>query len=99
MNGLKLTVALAVLFNLSKLGLELAHELGLMELALDQGPHAKLNNNNEENNRKAKITDEVVDEKEDVGDGTNDDEVYEIKYKHNLPYCNILSSNRERRSF
>ena len=70
-----------------------------MELTLDEWPHTELDDNNKEDNREAEVTNEVVDEKEDVGDGADDNEIYKIKYKHSLPYCNILSSNRERRSF
>ena len=77
---LELAVAVAVLFYFGKLGLELFHELGLVKLTLDEGPHAELDENNKENNRKTKIADVIINKEEDISDGANNEKIYQAKH-------------------
>ena len=76
MDGLELAVAVAVLFDLGEFRLKLTHELGLVKLALDERPHAKLDQDDKENNSEPEVTNVIIDEKEDVGDWADDNRIY-----------------------
>jgi hypothetical protein len=76
----ELAVAFAVLFDFGKLGLDFAHEAGLVELFFDKRPHGEFNDNGEDDDGKAKIANEVVDDKEEVNDRANYQKIYEFKH-------------------
>lgn len=75
LEGFELTIAVAILFDLGELGLNFAHEAGLMHLALDEGPEADFDEHGEENNGETKIADEAIDYEKDIGDWANNQHV------------------------
>lgn len=75
-----MAIPFAVFLDFGKLGLELFHELGLMKLALDERPHTEFNENNENNNRKTKIVDAVINQEEEVGNWTDNQKVDKTKH-------------------
>lgn len=56
-----LAVSFTTLFYFSEFGLDFAHEAGLVELALHEGPHTDFYDYREQDNRQTEISDEVVD--------------------------------------
>lgn len=80
LEAFELTVAVAIFLDLGEFGLELAHELGLVELTLDEWPHTKFDQNDEEDDGEAEVTNVVIDEKEDVGDGADNYEINSCKH-------------------
>ena len=75
LEGFELTVAVAVFLDFGELGLDFAHEAGLVELALHEGPKADFDEDGEEDDGKAKVADKAVDDEEDVGNRANDHHV------------------------
>ena len=76
----KLAVALAVLFNLSKFGLDLAHQASLAELLFEQRPHGDFDDDGEDDDGDTEVADEVEGHEEEVDNGADDDHVYEFKH-------------------
>ena len=72
LEGLELAVAVAVFLDFGELGLDFAHEAGLVELALGEGPEADFDEDGEEDDGEAEVADETVDDKKDVGNRAND---------------------------
>ena len=75
LEGFKLTVAVAVFLDFGELGLDFAHEAGLVKLALHEGPEADFDEDGEEDDGKAKVADKAVDDEEDIGNRADDHHV------------------------
>ena len=80
LEGFELAVAFAILFNLSKFGLDFAHQTSLAELLFEQRPHGDFDDDGEDDDGDAKVADEVVGHEEEVDDGTDNNHVYEFKH-------------------
>ncbi len=75
LEGFELFIAVAVFLDFGELGLDFAHEASLVHLALDEGPAADFHQDDEENNRETKVSDETIDDKQDIRDRSNDQHI------------------------
>jgi len=88
LEGFELAIALAVLFDLHELGLDLAHQAGLVQLSLEQRPHGDFDDDSKDDDGDAEIANKVVGDKKEVDDGADDKHVY--KFEHGLYYSIVL---------
>lgn len=75
LKGFKLAIAIAILFDFGKFGLNLAHESSLVHLAFNQWPKTNLNKYREKNNGETKVANKAINDEKHVSDWADDQKI------------------------